>query len=591
VLERDAHRVRRLTADGTTVRTWGGRGSGDGELLFPQGLGLAPDGCVWVADTGNRRVVRFSGDGEFLSSFDGSGTEQGPFLRPVDVAIRAGRVAVADTGHHGVLRFNDELEPLFMLGGHGTEECRLMSPSGVAYDHQGNLVVADTENHRVRVYDREGVLVTGWGDWGWYPGLFSTPVSVAVRDGLVFVADQENHRVQVFDGKGELVHRWGLHALKPGQGEGHLHYPSAVAISCDGSYAAVAEPLDDRVQIFRRARSGDAPPPKVPDWRANSASAHFGTQLAAGGNLLAVIEPETHSLLIYEDTWLEPRQVTILGGFGSPWGQFRRPAGIDWDPATSTLTVSDRGNRRLQLFRICDVDRVSPDYDPRLGRFLTGVDLEQLDEMMSRGSHTSGKSRDRVLEPGPILRNREGDLILLDPVVRNLLFFNSKLELLGQLRTSLRDPRDLAMAGDGETILATDAAIPGVVALGRENPGTLLVGPGGGVRTGLIEPHGICVDGKGRIWVVDTGAHALFRFRADGTPDGRWGRRGIGRMEFNKPRGVTLDGQGRLVVVDHGNHRLMTVSDEGEYVGVFGPRLYTYAARYPDAKPANGADR
>ena len=113
VLERDAHRVRRLTADGTTVRTWGGRGSGDGELLFPQGLGLAPDGCVWVADTGNRRVVRFSGDGEFLSSFDGSGTEQGPFLRPVDVAIRAGRVAVADTGHHGVLRFNDELEPLF----------------------------------------------------------------------------------------------------------------------------------------------------------------------------------------------------------------------------------------------------------------------------------------------------------------------------------------------------------------------------------------------------------------------------------------------------------------------------------------------
>ncbi len=615
VLERDGHRLQRL-AVGVKARktraTWGERGAGPGQLLFPEGLGLGPDGSIWVADTGNRRVVQFSPEGIFLGALDGSGAAGGPFLRPVDVAVRAGRLAVADAGAHRIHRFECDpgaapaaapgpgnLAPIPSLGSHGGGENELLSPAGVAFDGGGNLIVSDTENHRLRLFDEHGILLKGWGDWGWFPGLFSTPLGLATAAGrgpldadnadipdreLIFVADQENHRIQVFNGAGELRHRFGLHALKPGQGAGHLHYPQAVAVSPDGSRLALCEPLDDRLQIFRRARPGDPPPPQTPDWQANSASAHFGTRLAAGGNLLAVIEPETHSILAYEDSWREPRKVTTLGGFGAPWGQFRRPAGLNYNPVTHTLAVSDRGNRRLQLFRLDEVDAESPAYDARLARFVNGLDFERLG---SADHRLLRQAQAHLIEPGPLAQNAAGELLMLDLLTGALLRFDEQLTPLGLLQASLRLPRDLAVAGDGKTVLITDAALPGVVAISPAGTQTLLIDG----AAGLLEPHGICVDGQGRIFVVDAGAHALFRFLSDGTPDGSWGTRGLGRLEFNRPRGVTLDGSGRLVINDHGNHRLMTVSTSGEYIGIFGPRLYTHAARYPGITPENGAQR
>ncbi|MDP6839153.1 MAG: NHL repeat-containing protein [Planctomycetota bacterium] len=627
ILERDAHRLRRLTPGGSSLETvalHGERGSGPGQLLFPQGLGLGPDGSIWVADTGNRRVVQFSPAGVFMGAINGSDEAGGHFLRPVDVAVRGGRVAVADAGAHGVFRFECEpdvapgatstpgatrttgatdatpaahnLRSLSMLGGHGSGEHDLLSPSGMAFDSIGDLVISDTENHRLLVFDRHGALLRDWGDWGWFPGLFSTPLGIAVLPGrgaggpdapegnLLFVADQENHRIQVFNGAGEQRHRFGLHALKPGQGAGHLHYPCAVAIASDGARLAICEPLDDRVQLFRRARPGDAPPPKISDWQANSASAHFGTHLAAGGNLLAVVEPETHSILIYEDSWREPRKVTTIGGFGAPWGQFRRPGGLDWNPATRTLVVADRGNLRLQLFRLGSVDEEEPAYDARLARFVTGLDLSNFNRQRDESPNSA---QPRLLEAGPLTWDEQDRLVMLDPLTANLFCFDEQMTIHYARETTLGAPRDLAMAGDGQTVLITDAALPGVAAISPTGQQTLLIDG----AAGLIEPHGICVDEKGRIFVVDAAAHAIFRFQADGTPDGRWGGRGLGRMEFNRPRGITLAGGDRLVINDHGNHRLMTVSTDGEYLGIFGPRLYTHAARYPGITPANGAQR
>ena len=52
-------RVQKWTPDGKFVASWGAPGRAPGQLFNPWGLAVAPDGTVYVADTGNHRVQKF----------------------------------------------------------------------------------------------------------------------------------------------------------------------------------------------------------------------------------------------------------------------------------------------------------------------------------------------------------------------------------------------------------------------------------------------------------------------------------------------------------------------------------------------------
>ena len=62
-----------------------------------------------MADTGNKRIVRFDRDGKKLNEFGGDGSGEGQFVEPVGLAIdAAGNLAVADTGNHRIQFFDPE---------------------------------------------------------------------------------------------------------------------------------------------------------------------------------------------------------------------------------------------------------------------------------------------------------------------------------------------------------------------------------------------------------------------------------------------------------------------------------------------------
>jgi glucose/arabinose dehydrogenase len=107
----EAHRVRRLTPDGQVSTLAGGdRGFADGpgqtaRFSTPSGLALAPDGTLFVADTGNNAIRRVAPDGSVTTiagggiagDADGMGREA-RFNGPIGVAVdRKGRVLVADS--------------------------------------------------------------------------------------------------------------------------------------------------------------------------------------------------------------------------------------------------------------------------------------------------------------------------------------------------------------------------------------------------------------------------------------------------------------------------------------------------------------
>jgi DNA-binding beta-propeller fold protein YncE len=71
----------------------------------------------------------------------------------------------------------------------------------VLVDNDGNVLVTDTGNKRIRVYDANGNFISDYGEFGFDMGQFDEPVGIALdrNSGRLYVADTWNQRVQVFD--------------------------------------------------------------------------------------------------------------------------------------------------------------------------------------------------------------------------------------------------------------------------------------------------------------------------------------------------------------------------------------------------------
>ena len=123
---------------------------------------IGENGDLFVVDCGHHRVLRFSQDGEFLSSFGCEGAEPGQFLFPFDIAVGShDTLYVVDFQGNRVQRFSSAGEFLGSAGSVGRERGHFRTPRGIAVlpEESGDLVfVADTNNHRVQrfpwKYDR-----------------------------------------------------------------------------------------------------------------------------------------------------------------------------------------------------------------------------------------------------------------------------------------------------------------------------------------------------------------------------------------------------------------------------------------------------
>ncbi len=229
---------------------WGRRGISDGRLQKPRAMAIDSENQLYIVDMTGRIQV-FTRDGTYLRGWRTPEIAQG---KPSGLSFDLeGNLLVADTHYHRVLMYTPEGKLLAdrTLGGqagHGPGEFNFVTDA--VQDSQGCYYVAEYgEYDRIQKFTREGEYLLEWGGRGRDPGQFSRPQNLAVdAEDQIWVVDACNHRVQVFDATGDevrLVRIWGQQGAAPGQ----LSYPYDLCLDGKG-HVYLCEFGNHRVQKF-----------------------------------------------------------------------------------------------------------------------------------------------------------------------------------------------------------------------------------------------------------------------------------------------------------------------------------------------------
>jgi len=196
-----------ITTTVTPDNLLGGLGTLAGQFQSPRGLALAPDGSLYVADAGNNRIQHLSQAGKVLqvwgsfADISKGAAPGGTFNEPWGVAVGPdGSVYVADTWNYRIQKFTADGKFLLMWGtGPAEGNTQFYGPRGLAVDSLGHVFVADTGNKRIVIFDANGNYLGEFGSPGAQLGQLDEPVDIALdAQGNAYVTDTWNQRIQVF---------------------------------------------------------------------------------------------------------------------------------------------------------------------------------------------------------------------------------------------------------------------------------------------------------------------------------------------------------------------------------------------------------
>lgn len=237
----------RRLAKNSAGRVWGHRGVLPGEFVRPRAAVVIGDRLFVVDFTA--RVQAYTLDGEHAGvTFTTPDFRNG---RPSGLgADRDGNLIVADSHYHTVRIYSPDGVELRHFGGVGGKEPGQFGYiSDCVQDADGNFFVSEFgQTDRITKLDPDGNFVRCWGQNGTGEGQFQRVRAMTFGpDGLLYVADACNHRVQVFDRDGGFVRAFG----GPGTEVGRFAYPYDLGFDPAGNLYVV-ERGNSRVQKLSR---------------------------------------------------------------------------------------------------------------------------------------------------------------------------------------------------------------------------------------------------------------------------------------------------------------------------------------------------
>ena len=248
VAEYSGHCISIFSSIGEKIRTFGSKGSAQGQFDDPRGVVVDGDGNIVVVDGNNCRIQMFTAGGKFLTTVGQYGKKQLEFSYPTGVAVnhRNRKVYICDRSNHRIQILNADLTFSSSFGSSGRGDGQFNYPNDVAFDSTGNVYVADSQGHRIQVFTAEGKFLRKFGKKGSGDGELNPPTSVSIdSDGIVYVTERDNHRVSMFTSEGLFLRSFGT----KGEGPGQFNSPRGIAVDRDG-LVYVSDTDNNRIQIF-----------------------------------------------------------------------------------------------------------------------------------------------------------------------------------------------------------------------------------------------------------------------------------------------------------------------------------------------------
>lgn len=219
------------------------KGWGNGMFKVAHGLRVDRAGNVWTTDNGNHVLRQFSPDGQLLKTLGEvgvAGPDEKHFRAPDDVVFASnGDLYVADSGNGRIVHLDSTGKYLGQFGKKGKGNGEFATAHGLAIDRQNRIYVADRGNNRVQVFSPEGTFVAEWKGFG-------NPFGLLVVNQELLVSEGDINKIFHFTlADGKIAKQWGDSEL--------LKLPHLMSVDKKGNLY-VAEVNGKRVQIFKKSK-------------------------------------------------------------------------------------------------------------------------------------------------------------------------------------------------------------------------------------------------------------------------------------------------------------------------------------------------
>lgn len=203
VAEANANQVTVMTQDGVKLRSFGTRGSANGQFDYPGGIAIDNDDNIYVADANNHRIQKFNQNGHFVAATGSKGSNHLQFANPYGITYNKsdGNLYVCDYSNHRIQVLTTGLHFLKTIGSQGNGNGQLNCPWAVAMDSKGQIYVSDSGNNRVQVFTAAGIYISTIG-----ARRLKAPREITFDAvGRIYVVEETLHRISIFTQTGEYI--------------------------------------------------------------------------------------------------------------------------------------------------------------------------------------------------------------------------------------------------------------------------------------------------------------------------------------------------------------------------------------------------
>lgn len=556
-------RIRKVNAsDGKISTVAGGAGNGyagDGgpataaRLNCPTGVAVDAQGNIYIADRDNHRIRRVAAADGLITTFAGTGTpgsngdngdaKLAQLYSPFRVLLdKQGNLLIADTDNHRIRKVGTDgaittIAGTGVLGAAGdgglATNAQLNGPEGMALDSEGNLFIADTNNHKLRrIVASSGIITTiaGTGIRGATgDGGDATAARLGFPEGVwvdgqnnVFIADTFNDRVRrisAADGRIATVAGNGLNGYS-GDGTSatgtRLNCPTEIITDTAGRLL-IADRDNHRVRIVQAVPSGDTTPPTIV-LTAPTTNPTFTTSVSP----LTLNGTAMDANGVVQVQWVNDRGFSGTASGTNAWAALNIPLLLGTNNVTVTAIDISGNTNSVQL-----AVTFNP---PQLISTLAGTGT-------FGGAGDGGAAvAAQLFSPRAVAVDGQGNVYVAD--------------------TQNHRIRKIAPSGVITTIAGTGF-------LGSSGDG------GPATEATLNEPRSVITDSIGNVYIGDFRNNRVRKVTVDGkistvAGTGVDGERGDGDLatqaQLSSPYGLALDAQGNLYIADAGNNRVRKVN-------------------------------